>query len=178
MKKIRLAILCLSLSLIVFTLSACNQEKSGIPALEEAVKKVFSLPTTFATEHLDEFLVLDSAKELEQPYGDFVQEMLPKEAFSEEYLEDFSHKTFLLLGIDLYCSMNDISMTPTSVKIEQELEKSKIYTFTAECKVKTADKETVLVFEGKIQLDENDKITYFECTNDPLKLLMDFVEAS
>jgi hypothetical protein len=154
-----LQIICLVLCLgMLLSFAGCGGEQTDEEVLQGFVKNMFTLPTDFAAEHREEIGIRDITAE----YSAALRQELGEDLFAESYRDKFFDQVYPQWGVDLYCATADIQLVPQEVAIERYAEKSIVYAFTVQATAKTESEETPVTLEGKIQLDEDGKISYVE----------------
>lgn len=154
-----LRVICLVLCFgMLLSFAGCSEEEKQKEVLRGFVKDMFTLPTDFAAEHREEIGISDITAE----YSAALRQELGEDLFAESYRDTFFDQVYPQWAVDLYCATANIQLVPQEVAIERYAEKSIVYAFTAQVTAKTESGETPVTLEGKIQLDEDGKISYIE----------------
>lgn len=100
---------------------------------------------------------------LSEEYGEAVKKRFAAADFTESYYERFCGDEYMSsLRFPTACASLDAKITPKSVEVSPADGQSRAYRFTAELQIEQNGETTMFTQEGRVQVDENDRIAYLD----------------
>lgn len=170
-----------SLWLVLFcvvSFAACSPAETPEQRVERVLTQVFTCPDEGTQAYADvvreSLSSMDQAEtqgkllRAEETLGKYVREKYDAEDFTDSLYENLYTHLYTNLVFPTVCAMSDITVKPERISVEPESEAGRAYAYTAELAVEKDGEMISVLQEGKVQVDENGRISFFDLTGSAL----------
>lgn len=156
----------LALALCLLLLSGCQsqQEDTMEGKIQGVVETVFTIQEGEQMELLQACYSQEALTnpEREQAYYDYLWERLPAEDFTPECYEELPRGILGSMGFPGFCAASGATIQPQEVQVSLTAKESRVYGYTAQLEVSLEGEAATVEVEGRVQLDEEEKIAFFK----------------